>query len=273
MTPTERERPIRVVMFGSGPRMIHDARRFLSRLEGERAIDLLGAFCQAKSTSVRGVWRDLRKRRGILAPPLFLAWAGEGLFRFLKHPGAERTLRGELRRISDRIHFVPDIHDPEVVRWIRDLRPDLGLVYGSPILKPELFEIPSLGTLGIHHGKVPEYRGNKTLFWAMYNGEPAAGVTIQKINAGLDTGLIVKEGAVPIGRRTQGSVRRDLESLGLDLYLEAILEVAEGRATFRPQTGPKGKLYRNPKLKDLLRFHLAWIGRRLGLGSGGASDS
>jgi hypothetical protein len=260
-------------MFGSGPRITHDARRFLSRLEGEKDIDFAGAFCQAKTTSIQGIWRDLRRRRGILALPLFLAWVGEELFRFLRSPGAELTLRRHLDRISDRIHFVPDIHDPGVIRSVRALRPHLGLVYGSPILKPELFEVPSLGTLGIHHGKVPEYRGNKTMFWAMYNQEETAGVTIQKINAGLDTGLIVKEGAVPVGLRTQGSVWRDLESLGLDLYVEAILEVKEGRATFRPQTGPKGKLYRNPKLKDLLRFHISWMGRRLGLGSGKASDS
>lgn len=258
------ERPIRVVMFGSGPRITHDAKKFLCRLEAENDIEFLGAFCQARSTSVRGVWRDLRRRRGVLAPILFFGWVAEGLFRFLRSPRGERSLRRELSRISDRIHFVPDIHAQEVLERVRNLHPDLGLVYGSPILKPELFEIPSLGTLGIHHGKVPEYRGNKTHFWALYNGEDTAGVTIQKINAGLDTGLIVREGSVAIGRKTRGSVWRDLESLGLDLYLQAILEVREGRATFSPQSGPKGKLYRNPKLSDLLRFQLLWIGRLLG---------
>jgi methionyl-tRNA formyltransferase len=88
----------------------------------------------------------------------------------------------------------------------------------------------------------------------MYNGEPVAGVTIQKINVGLDTGSIVREGEVTIGLRSQRAVWKDLETLGLELYIHAILEVKGGTAVYRPQTGPKGKLYRNPKLIDFLNF-------------------
>jgi methionyl-tRNA formyltransferase len=130
-------------------------------------------------------------------------------------------------------------------------------------LKPELFEKPRRGTLGIHHGKVPEYRGNKTTFWAMYNGEQVAGVTIQKVNAGLDTGTIVKEGEVTIGRRSQRTVWNELEALGLDLYIQAILEVKAGTATYRPQVGVKGRLYRNPKLGNLVNFWGKQFKRRL----------
>ncbi len=146
------------------------------------------------------------------------------------------------------------------------LEPDLGLIYGSPILKPELFEIPRLGTLGIHHGKVPEYRGNKTTFWAMYNGEPVAGVTIQRVNKGLDTGSIVKTGEVKAYRRAYQVVFRELEVLGIELYIQAILEVKYGVADFKPQTGVKGKLYRNPKLGDFIRFWGKQIKRRLNIG-------
>jgi methionyl-tRNA formyltransferase len=138
----------------------------------------------------------------------------------------------------------------------------LGLIYGSPILKPELFEIPRCGTLGIHHGKVPAYRGNKTTFWAMYNGEATAGVTIQKINQGLDTGSIVREGEVPIDRRSYPSVWRDLERLGLELYIQAIIDVKNGTAIYQPQSGKKGKLYRNPKPKDFFAFWIKQSKRR-----------
>jgi hypothetical protein len=163
---------------------------------------------------------------------------------------------------------VPDIHDEVVLAQVRALAPDLGLIYGSPILKPALFEIPAYGTLGIHHGQVPQYRGKKTTFWAMYHGEPVAGVTIQKVTAGLDTGQIVRSGEVPIGRRSYGAVWRDVLALGLDLYIEAILQVREGTAVYRPQTGPKGKLYRDPKPADILRF---WLASRFELGTLGDS--
>jgi methionyl-tRNA formyltransferase len=97
----------------------------------------------------------------------------------------------------------------------------------------------------------------------MYNGENVAGVTIQQINAGLDTGRIVKEGEVLIGRRSQAAVWGELEALGLDLYIEAILEVRTGTAVYRPQVGAKGKLYRNPRSVDFLKFWLRQIRRRL----------
>jgi methionyl-tRNA formyltransferase len=168
-----------------------------------------------------------------------------------------------MAQMADRICFVKDIHAPEVIEQVRTLAPDLGLIYGSPILKPALFELPARGSLGIHHGKVPQYRGNKTAFWALYNGEREAGVTIQKINAGLDTGLIVKEGSVPARGRALRAVWRDLEALGLDLYIAAILEVKQGTAVYRPQVGPKGKLYRNPKLRDYAGFWGRQIKRRL----------
>lgn len=247
-------RAIRVVMFGGGPDLTHDAKEFLCRLEAHPDITLLGAFCQSESQSWRAIFKDLWQRRGILAFPLLIARILSGIIIFLDNPHKEITLRKEITRISNRIYCVKDIHALSVIDQLKALEPDLGLVYGSPILKPNLFNIPKLGTLGIHHGKLPEYRGNKTTFWAMYNGEPTAGVTIQKINEGLDTGAIVKEGQVTIGRRSYRTVWRDLEGLGLDLYIQAILEMKDCTATYRPQIGEKDKLYKNPKLKDFIAF-------------------
>jgi folate-dependent phosphoribosylglycinamide formyltransferase PurN len=248
------QRPIRVVLFGGGPELTRDIKEFIFRLVHHPEIELVGVFCQAESLTIKAIWMDLWKRRGFLAFPLFLARLLSTLMANLKDPVKERMLNQNLREISNRFHWVADIHSAEVIDTVRSLAPDLGLIYGSPILKPSLFEIPKNGTLGIHHGKLPAYRGNKTTFWAMYNGEPAAGVTIQKVNAGLDTGSIVKEGEVPISRRSYATVWTELEQLGLDLYIEAILEVKYGTASLRPQTGKKGKLYKNPKPKDFLLF-------------------
>lgn len=245
-------------MFGGGPDLTHDAREFLYRLEIHPDIELLGAFCQSESQSWGSIFKDLWQRRGLLAFPLLFARIVTGTAVFLKNPGKEIALARVLAQISGRIYAVRDIHAQGVLDQVSSLGPDLALIYGSPILKPELFNIPQFGTLGIHHGKMPEYRGNKTTFWAIYNGEASAGVTIQKVNEGLDTGSILEEGSVPIGRRSYQTVWRELEALGLDLYIQAILTVKDGTATYRPQVGKKGKLYRNPKIKDFLAF---WIKR------------
>ncbi|HEY5728526.1 MAG TPA: formyltransferase family protein [Anaerolineales bacterium] len=255
--------PIRVVMFGSGPELNHDAKQFLSKLEEHPEIELLGAFCQAEGRSVVGVFVDLWKRRGLLSFPLITVWLFNKAARFVLHPRREIELARKLESISDRIQFAPNIHDSQVLEQVQSLEPDLGLIYGSPILKPELFEIPALGTLGIHHGMVPEYRGNKTTFWAMYNGEETAGVTIQKINKGLDTGAIVKTRQVKAYRRAYQVVVQELEALGIELYIQAILEVKNGTANPIPQSGVKGKLYHNPKLGDFIRFWGRQLKRQL----------
>jgi methionyl-tRNA formyltransferase len=260
--PDLSNRPIRVVMFGGGPELTHDAREFLYRLETHPEIDLLGAFCQSASKSWGAIFKDLWLRRGFLAFPLFAARTITNAVVFLRNPRQEKARQQKIVEIANRIHGVPNIHAQDVIEQITILKPDLGLIYGSPILKPELFEIPAFGTLGIHHGKVPTYRGNKTTFWAIYNGEEVAGVTIQKINAGLDTGSVVKEGEVPVGNRSYGRVWRDLEELGLNLYIQAILEVKIGIASYQPQTGKKGKLYRNPKVKDFITFWIRQARRR-----------
>ena len=255
-------RPIRVVVFGGGPVLERGVKHFICRLEEWRDIEFLGAFCQPGEQTWPAIIRDLWRRRGLLALPLLLVQIVRAIGRFLSDPRAEVQLRRKMAGLSDRIHPVPNIHDEEVLGRVRSLAPDLGLIYGSPILKAELFDIPTLGTLGIHHGKAPEYRGKKTTFWAMYDGEKTAGVTIQKINAGLDTGEIVKQGEVTINQRSYRAVCQELERLGLELYVNAIIEVQQGVALYAPQVGKRRKLCRDPKFADLVRFTWRHFKRR-----------
>ncbi len=257
------ERPIRVVLFGGGPTLEPGVKHFVCRLEERPEVDFLAGFCQSESRSVLAVVADLWRRRRFLALPLMLARLLALLSRVLADPRGTFTLNREFSRVSGRIHFVPDIHAKQVLSEVAALKPDLGLIYGSPILKPELFEIPRLGTLGIHHGKLPDYRGKKTTFWAMARGEEVAGVTIQKVNAGLDTGEIVKQAEVVVAGRSVGSVWRDVEALGLDLYVQAVLDVRSGSAVCLPTQGQKGPLYRDPRPRDILRFHWRRLTRRL----------
>jgi folate-dependent phosphoribosylglycinamide formyltransferase PurN len=257
------ERPIRVVVFSGGPVLLQGVKQFICTLEDHPEIDFLACICQSEEQSFQAVIRDLWRRRGVLAIPLMAIRMVNEIWGFLTRSRARKTTASKLAIMSDRIQYVPNIHAEQVLDLVRGMAPDLGLIYGSPILKPELFEVPKLGTLGIHHGKVPGYRGKKTTFWAIYNGEKTAGVTIQRINRGLDTGDVVRSGEVLIGSRSLGSVWDELEALGIDLYIQSILEVKRGVATFQPQKGGKGKLYRDPGLADILTLWRKQIGRRI----------
>ena len=103
------DRPIRVVMFGSGPELNLDAKQFLCMLEEHPEIEFLGAFCQAESQSLVAVFADLWKRRGLLSFPLFAVWMANKAIRFALHPREEVELVRKMKSISDRIHFVKNV--------------------------------------------------------------------------------------------------------------------------------------------------------------------
>jgi methionyl-tRNA formyltransferase len=69
----------------------------------------------------------------------------------------------------------------------------------SMILPPTLIAIPPRGTVNVHGGLLPEYRGPHILQWAMVNGERTTGVTIHYVDEGIDTGPVIAIETVPIG--------------------------------------------------------------------------
>ena len=243
-----------VVVFTGGPVLDDQVLRFVSRIEDEPAIDLVGIVSQSPVRGMRGMIVDLWRRRGILALPILLRNGLAAIINTLFRPAATLERRRSSNAVRDRTHFFDDIHSEDALNHVRGLDPALGLVYGGPILKPGLFSIPELGTLGIHHGKVPDYRGKKTTFWALYNGETEVGVIIQKISDRLDAGDIVRQSTLSVRNRPLPLVRQDLERIGIDLYLDAIQDVIDGTAHCVPQPAGSRPLYKDPTTIELLRF-------------------
>ena len=247
------ERPIRVVFFG-GAFLEPMALKFVAMLEEHSEIELVGGFCQSSGFGLRHRVEDIVSRRKLLAPAVLGGYAARSAIEFLRRPRKERSMHRRTRQALTRIRAVRNIHAPEVLEQVRSLSPDLGLVYGAPKLKPDLFEIPAFGTLGIHHGGLPHYRGKKTTFWAMFNGDAAAGVAIQRINAGLDTGDIVCAGEVDVAGKRYGRVDAEVQELGLDLYLRAIIAVKHAEAQWRRQPQGVSRLYRQPNARDIFKL-------------------
>jgi len=256
--------PIRAVLFAD-PFLAASADDFVHRLREHPSIELLAVYCQGPGAGSLARLNDLWRRRGPLGLVIALTEAGAGAVRIVFRSGRHRRRREALSAIR----VVPDLHASDILEQVRRLDPDLGLVYGGPILKPELFRIPKIGTLGIHHGRLPEYRGKKTTFWEMFNGEALAGITIQSIDAGIDTGRVIARSAVPIERKSYSRVWRDVQEVGVALFIDAVLRTAAGEpgtgAGDAHEAAPRkpGPLYRDPKPAQLLRFWLKRLpGRR-----------
>lgn len=247
---TSVRRPVRVVLF-YGP-FLRSARVFALRLDGHPDVDLAAVYCSARGDSTAHEIRDLWRRRRALAFPLFARRQIRRLNRSVLHPRAEQKFQRDWRDLQARIRYVSDVHSDEVLHEVHELAPDLALSYGSPILRPKLFLLPRYGTLGIHHGRMPDYRGRKTTFWEIWEGEPRAGVTIQRINEGIDTGQTVAVASVEIGARSYERIWNDVQGRGIDLYIEAVLAIGNGTASFADPQGTPGPLRQDPTPLQLL---------------------
>lgn len=260
--------PISVVVFTGGAIIEPDCAEFIARLDKHPAVELAGVFCESRRPGLAGVVQDLWRRRRWLAPLLFAQRVLRTAARTFLSPAQTRTRRRALRRLGDRLQIVPDLHGASVLSKLRALDPDLGVVYGGPILRPELFAIPQQGSIGIHHGLLPRYRGKKTTFWAMYNGEEQVGVAIQRIGDGLDRGDVLLDATVNIGRLPLPLVVRRLEKVGIDLFVDGILRMRRGDAAWTPQPRGDFPLYRDPRARDILRYWLRYPATLLGLKPG-----
>lgn len=141
---------------------------------------------------------------------------------------------------------------------VRALSPDAFVVaaYGK-ILPQALLDVPRLGPFNVHGSLLPRYRGAAPIQWAVINGDAETGVTIMKMEAGLDTGPIVSVRATPIGAtETAGQLFERLAHLGAELLVDTLPEVEAGRARFVPQADEQATLAPMLKKEDgHLDFH------------------
>lgn len=137
------------------------------------------------------------------------------------------------------------------------LQPDLIVVvaYGQ-ILPPPVLTLPRFGCLNVHASLLPRHRGAAPVQWAILNDEPETGVTIMRMDAGLDTGDILTREATPITPTDDSRTVHDrLAALGARLLTETIPAWVAGTIIPRPQPA-EGVTYARKILKA--DGHLDW---------------
>jgi len=133
---------------------------------------------------------------------------------------------------------------PEFVEELSSFAPDLIAVaaYGQ-ILPQSLLDLPPYGCLNVHTSLLPRYRGAAPIQWAILNDDAETGVTIMKVEAGLDTGPIVSMEKTPIlATDTAASLHDRLAQMGAALLVRTIPGYVAG--TTLPRTQPsEGVVY------------------------------
>ncbi len=120
---------------------------------------------------------------------------------------------------------------------IAELRPEVAVVvaYGV-IIKPETLEAIPHGFLNVHFSLLPRWRGATPIEHALLAGDEVTGVTIIRLDEGLDTGPIVAQRAVPIGEEDDAStLTASLADLGAGLLVETLPAHLAGTLAPRPQ--------------------------------------
>lgn len=132
-----------------------------------------------------------------------------------------------------------NFRDPAAVEQLAALKPDVLLVAAYGLILPQaVLDIPRLGPWNVHASLLPKYRGAAPIQRAIMAGETETGVTIMRMEAGLDTGPMLIKRVIPIGPdETAASLHDRLAALGGDMAAHTLELLAAGPVHPEPQDG------------------------------------
>lgn len=133
--------------------------------------------------------------------------------------------------LSDEIKVFQPQKIKEIEKEIKELQPDLIVViaYGK-ILPPEILNIPKYGCINVHASLLPKYRGASCVYAPILNGDEASGITIMKMDEGMDTGPIIKKIEVKLDPQETGpSLLEKIIKLTQENLVAVLLDYINGK--------------------------------------------
>jgi methionyl-tRNA formyltransferase len=137
----------------------------------------------------------------------------------------------------------------EFLDAVAALAPEISVVvaYGH-ILSQALLDVPPRGSVNVHASLLPALRGAAPVQRAILNGQTETGITIMRMDAGMDTGPILHQVATPIADdETGGELSTRLAELGAEALIEALTLMEETELQPRPQEHARATLA--PKIR------------------------
>ena len=137
------------------------------------------------------------------------------------------------------------VREPEFVELLRQLKPDVIVVVAfGQIIPASILEIPAFGCLNVHASLLPKYRGAAPIQWAVIDGEKESGVTIMRMDAGLDTGDMLAKTVIPLQENeTGGSLFDKLSKAGAGLLVDTLDRLEQGEITPEKQPADSPNAY------------------------------
>jgi len=127
--------------------------------------------------------------------------------------------------------FQPEkVKNPEFISRLREWKPDFIVVAAfGQFLSQEILDIPVFGCINVHASLLPKYRGAAPIQYAILKGEKESGVTIMRMEKGMDTGAMYSKVVVPIGEETNfARLHDELMEKGAELLVATLPQIAGG---------------------------------------------
>ncbi len=150
---------------------------------------------------------------------------------------APTPVKEEALRLGLPVYQPARVREEGFVQTLRELEPDVIVVVAFGQIIPEsILSLAPLGCINVHASLLPGYRGAAPIQWAVINGEEKSGVTIMRMDAGLDTGDMISRVEVPLSEEeTGGSLFEKLSQAGARLLVETLPTLADGTAVYEKQ--------------------------------------
>lgn len=181
---------------------------------------------------------------------------------------ARRKLQGRsIARLARdaNIPLVPtmSVNDSGFVERVKFLDPDVIVSVAAPeIFKTAILEVPRLGCINVHSGRLPRYRGMMPTFWQMRSGEPNVTVTVHEMAEKLDAGAVLGTAECRIAQRDSlDRVMVAAKHEGARLLIRVLRELAAGEIQPQQLDMTEASYFSFPSRADVLR--LRQLGHRL----------
>jgi folate-dependent phosphoribosylglycinamide formyltransferase PurN len=240
------------------------AERFLELLASVREVEVVGIFAETATGKERpfvekikrsirydGYFATLKKLASRFVPTGKLVSDDASTI-----AQAQDSLAECAGRLNLPITKVNDYHSDEAIALLKATDADLGVLYGTNIVRETVFGIPRLGSINIHQGLAPLYRGGPTVFWELLNGEKEVGITVHFVAEKVDTGDILLQKTVPLDYDFNvygfkydeflDDFRASMKEPSAQLLVEAVRQIAAGKEQRTKQDTTIGKRYRLP---------------------------
>lgn len=265
------EKQLKVIVLTHG-----GANRLLELLSALETVEVAGVFVETASAPQRSLAQKIKRSvryDGYGATfkkfsAAFFGSATKGAAEVERARERQKELDKFAERLDIPLYHVENYHAETTIELLRQMNADLGILYGTNIIKESVFGIPRLGSINLHQGLAPFYRGGPTVFWELFNDEKELGITIHFVAAKVDTGDIILQKTLPLDydfarygldfESFLADYRALLTEPSAQLLAEGVRLISLGQERRVRQDTSLGKRYRLPfkKEKDELRWRL-----------------